>query len=362
MDSDGRTTTKEDPHDEHTKDAVDPVTPTDAASAPCSNNATETLGGSFYSRFPVSQDGACPYCRSWDVQYLVVSTDAPTDTTSGSTAVPEQSYRAAAPPPADVLQRLLDAKRAARVWPTESCPEPSSFRCVTCGYGFNIDETTTSIETIFYWYLNAPPEPSTDAGTGCVASACTLESSTAVSVSAAVAMAGDGEPSLPTDPAYWQSDINQFRLQQASWSRPIAAIQIDARAAALEMVLDKIGGGAKASGSTDTVTDNGSAPSVSTAGNPSWVTDYKDYSVTGNFTEMSGRFTAQSHEDYWEKKRLPKQRELRMIGRYMDPSQLVEDADTAEERSKHKRKLTKKEVKQFKERKKAKKLKAQLAM
>lgn len=361
--------------------------------------------GAFYAQFPVSLDGSCPYCQSWNVQYLVLCPgdppDVPTATTPAprSTAAPEgdtnrgtagapsgpgqwegsaagvgtegtvdasaTSPKAASPanlkidvsPPSStvvdptlspIILRLLELKRAARVWASEACPEPSSFRCISCSYGFNIDWGRTNLETIFYWYLN-PAGAATMANGEAVQPVVTDDAS-------AASLHGH-------DAGYWGSEVNQYRLQQQSWDqrRQVGATpDVDARAAALDMVLSKIGAGAGAGAAAPSGVSTGQAADPGGAHSAAWVTEYKDYSVTGNFTELGGRFAAQSNDEYWEKKGIPKQREMRMIGHFMDPSQLEEDADAAATAG-PKRKLTKREVQQFKERKKARKREVQRA-
>lgn len=331
--------------------------------------AEASPAAAFYAQFPVSLDGSCPYCRSWDVQYLVLCPGTEPQSHEASSSDPEDTAAAAAtaakapgkgesevsseaPPKGaegegaveagasvevagfpPVVQRLLNLKRAAKVWRSSACPEPSSFRCLTCTYGFNLDWSRTNLETIFYWYLN----PS-------------------------AAQQGAG---------YWGSDVNQYRLQQQAWDQAKnggkGVPDVDARAAALDMILNKIehkagAGAAAAATAAETGALGNPNESAAAAAPTTWVKEFKEYSTTANFTEMGGRFSATSNEEYWEKKGIPKQREMRLIAHFMDPSQLVEEIDPDAPKTGVKRKkLTKREIQEFKEKKKAKKLEAQRA-
>lgn len=171
--------------------------------------ATSTLKhGACSSRFPVSADGSCPYCGSWNVQLLVLTagttdqhdngvrsaagaceatataseaiatdvaggacdTDVRVDDASDAAASASDANSSAATACAreadrteitgnsarhtrdgggsdaiavpcrsdadsglsEVVAKLLELNRAARVTATATCPEPSSFRCFDC--------------------------------------------------------------------------------------------------------------------------------------------------------------------------------------------------------------------------------------
>jgi hypothetical protein len=81
--------------------------------------------------YPVSTTGACPYCQSYDVIYLVL--------------VPTESKDIELPP---LLSRLL-TKGHALIFPDSGKEEVPSFQCRQCGYGFNLDWTATNLETVF---------------------------------------------------------------------------------------------------------------------------------------------------------------------------------------------------------------------
>jgi hypothetical protein len=221
-------------------------------------------------------------------------------------------------------------------------------------YGFNVDWSTTNLETIFYWDLN----PSAAAAAG-------------------------------VDQQWWGQDVNQYRLQQEAWqnggkrggsgggSGGGGVPDTDERAAALELVLSRIDhrrstttDGASASSAVSALSSSTVPEGSASEGLPqTWVSHYEDYSVSGNFNAMSDRFAKGSDDEHWENKGVPKQREMRMLSHFMDPSRLIDGDGSADsafnstDGSNNKRKkLTKQELKLFKERKKARKRKAQLRL
>ena len=98
--------------------------------------------------YPVSMTGACPYCQSYDVVYLVL--------------IPKGSEDVELPP---LLSKLINRGCALKVPDGENIAmtlsrfdgtfdsldgqEIPSFQCRHCGYGFNLDWTATSLETVF---------------------------------------------------------------------------------------------------------------------------------------------------------------------------------------------------------------------
>ena len=152
--------------------------PSSAAGSSDAGCGASAAASSSSRRYPVSFDGSCPYCASWNVQYLVLPhalrrPDAATTVAMaassqvGNTAAVEEDRAATAgevggwqpistvtssisPESAarsvdaesadeeeslpDVVLKLLELKRAARVTVTDECPEPSSFRCIDCSY------------------------------------------------------------------------------------------------------------------------------------------------------------------------------------------------------------------------------------
>lgn len=93
--------------------------------------------------------------------------------------------------------------------------------------------------------------------------------------------------------------------------------------------------------------------SGSTGPRREWVSEFKEYSSTANITSMTGRFAAQSDEEYWAAKGIPKNRDMRLIAHFMDPTQLEETGARVQAK---RRKVTKSDVKMFKERKTQKRL------
>jgi len=227
-------------------------------------------------------------------------------------------------------------------------------------YGFNVDWSTTNLETIFYWDLN----PSAAAAAG-------------------------------VDQQWWGQDVNQYRLQQEAWqnggkrgrrgggggsgggSGGGGGPDTDERAAALELVLSRIDhrrstttDGTSASSAVSALSSSIVPEGSASEGLPqTWVSHYEDYSVSGNFNAMSDRFAKRSDDEHWASKGVPKQRDMRMLSHFMDPSRLIDGDGSADsafnstDGSNNKRKkLTKQELKSFKERKKARKREAQLRL
>ncbi|XP_047132847.1 uncharacterized protein LOC101239060 isoform X1 [Hydra vulgaris] len=80
--------------------------------------------------FPVSSDGACPYCKSTNVVYIIIQDDD----------LKEEEL-----PP--LLTKLLKEENAKKVKKGEY--DLPSFQCKQCTYGFNLDWSMSSLETIF---------------------------------------------------------------------------------------------------------------------------------------------------------------------------------------------------------------------
>ncbi|XP_065661348.1 uncharacterized protein LOC101239060 isoform X2 [Hydra vulgaris] len=80
--------------------------------------------------FPVSSDGACPYCKSTNVVYIIIQDDD----------LKEEEL-----PP--LLTKLLREENAKKVKKGEY--DLPSFQCKQCTYGFNLDWSMSSLETIF---------------------------------------------------------------------------------------------------------------------------------------------------------------------------------------------------------------------
>ena len=234
-----------------------------------------TTEASDASLYPVSVDGACPYCHSTHVQYLVLHT-------AGNALSP-------------VLTALLKTGHAARVAETHTAsqPEPPSFKCFSCGYGFNLDFTKTNLETIFH-------EP--------LAKARMASKETFVN---------------------WQRDVTQWRAHQAYWgNETLVESTEDPAQAALDAVRQVIEA-AKAGKSVDhaslvpaTMAPPPESLRPGAARAEGYVTSFEDYNVAGNFNQMSGRFAATSSDDYWAKKGLSNSSDMRGLSNFMDTAQL----------------------------------------
>ena len=88
----------------------------------------------------MSTTGACPTCSSMHVFYLVLADDDATEDDLGP-----------------LLSKLLRLGWAYRVQATEDNPNPPSFSCGSCGYGFNLDFTQTDLDQIYASVLNQQP-------------------------------------------------------------------------------------------------------------------------------------------------------------------------------------------------------------
>eukprot|EP00051_Salpingoeca_urceolata_P010584 m.129800 g.129800 ORF g.129800 m.129800 type:complete len:343 (-) comp16768_c0_seq4:2073-3101(-) len=99
-----------------------------SVSAPCDAHVEASVSASTY---PVSTDGTCPTCSSNQVVYLVLKSLAEQLTPT--------------------LSLLLGYGYATWVEDADGMP---SFQCCQCGYGFNLDWTTTSLETIYHIHVD----------------------------------------------------------------------------------------------------------------------------------------------------------------------------------------------------------------
>ena len=90
---------------------------------------------------------------------------------------------------------------------------------------------------------------------------------------------------------------------------------------------------------------------------PVFTTEYKEYTVQGNFNRFTGKFQRVDDAGHWAKKGLPEDRSMRQMAHHFNPSILCEPPDVEEPPAKRK-KLSQKEIKQLKEQKKAQKQKA----
>lgn len=88
------------------------------------------------------------------------------------------------------------------------------------------------------------------------------------------------------------------------------------------------------------------------AGSQTFVTQYKDYTIPGNFNILTGKFQRLTESEHWSGKGLPTDRDIRQLAHYMD----VRSADTGENKQKHV-KPTAKQIQKFKKEKEEKKRK-----
>eukprot|EP00041_Stephanoeca_diplocostata_P019287 m.413526 g.413526 ORF g.413526 m.413526 type:complete len:367 (+) comp21265_c0_seq23:378-1478(+) len=270
----------------------------------------------FYAQYPVSSNGACPYCQSWNVRYLVLQE------VKDSGKLPQ------------TLEELLRIGRATVVHRSKAVPEPSSLQCMDCCSGYNIDFSFTNLETIFYWYLRTEKIPEATAASE---NFDQTGESDLIEVASNKAISKDDDSqcvqvSNDTGFAEWNRDITQWRATQEYWDRKQqrTAKQVDNQPSALDHLLDRIDGkkqGAEAA--SDTGCDTDTAGAVRDLAPSSWVTSYKDYSVSAQFTEMQGKFAPHSEEEHWRRKGVPTNRSLRQIAHFMDPTQLEEGSSPA---------------------------------
>eukprot|EP00039_Didymoeca_costata_P019643 m.338358 g.338358 ORF g.338358 m.338358 type:complete len:346 (+) comp18392_c0_seq1:71-1108(+) len=231
--------------------------------------------------YPVSKDGKCPVCGSKEVKYIVLTK--------------EEDKEEDTP---ELLKKLL-ARDCAFKYPwKEGDPEPSSFQCMACTYGFNLDFSCVTLEIMFASALSQPPPPKSQFST---------------------AMANpQAQGPGPAENTY-------------NWTHPAYAY------------------------SGDTTSSNPNPNGQQTTG--PYASQYQDYTAIGNFRTMNGRFSAVSNDEHWVKKGVPVAPEMRIIAHYMDPSKLTDDAFKPK-----KIKITKKRLEQFKEKKKQRKIRRKMEL
>ena len=325
------------------KDWVAPYTPggsSSAAGAPsgCGDQPGGGGGaGEAYStgaapEYPVSGDGTCPYCRSARVQYLLLS----------AAEMPDQDL-------SPLLRGLLGAGHAARLPPADAAaPEPPSFKCVACGYGFNLDWTRASLETIFgdgggggggdAWDRPTQPVPTPGAARALLRHAAPPAGAPGLvptpELESAASTAGAGGGGVDD----WQRDVTQWRAHQAMWGNEsyVASTEHseeDATQAAMDAVRLVIEA-AKAGRTVDHTTlvpagmgAPGAHAQQQGGGGGGYVTQYEEYSAAANFNQTSGRFAEHTQDEHWASKGLSSSSDLRGLSQFMDPSQLEEHSE-----------------------------------
>lgn len=178
-------------------------------------------------------------------------------------------------------------------------------------------------------------------------------------------LVGDGDAAA-SEEAYsqaggqsWWQVMSQARPDQLSDVPEPAA---DAAAAAKVVMSEAVlGEEPEDSGSESTESDsddNEDDTAVAiVAAQPVFATEYKEYTVKASFNKMTGKFQRVGGDDHWLQKGLPADRSMRQMAHHFDPSYLCQPGDSEEPSAKRK-KLSYKEVKQLKARKKAQKHKA----
>ena len=92
--------------------------------------------------YPISDTGCCPTCASNYVNYIVlISKDATNDDDIDP-----------------LLLRLLVLGLAYKLFEPDDDTVVPSFKCLACGYGFNLDFEKSNLETVFHTYLNQSVE------------------------------------------------------------------------------------------------------------------------------------------------------------------------------------------------------------
>ena len=86
------------------------------------------------------------------------------------------------------------------------------------------------------------------------------------------------------------------------------------------------------------------------AGSEPFVTQYKEYTIPGNFNVLTGKFQRLSESEHWSKKGLPTDRDIRQLAHYMD----VGSEEATESKKKHS-KVSAKQIQKFKKEKEEKK-------
>ncbi|XP_001632289.3 uncharacterized protein LOC5511910 [Nematostella vectensis] len=95
-----------------------------------STTTTSDDAPSSSDQYPVSSDGSCPHCYSFNVKYIIVVSPGMRDTDLPPT-----------------LQLLLRRQQAFKM--AKGSSEPPSFQCQSCQFGFNLDWSKTNLELIY---------------------------------------------------------------------------------------------------------------------------------------------------------------------------------------------------------------------
>jgi len=96
---------------------------------------------------------------------------------------------------------------------------------------------------------------------------------------------------------------------------------------------------------------------VPQTGLPGPEVDFQDYSVAGGFNQRTGKFQKTPGNPYWTSKKLPSDRDERMVSNYMDPEEYQKQKN---QEAKDKKKKLAKGTKKFWKERKEKKRKAKL--
>lgn len=125
-------------------------------------------------------------------------------------------------------------------------PEPSSLQCLDCHSGFNINFSTTNLETIFYWYLHNESVPEPDTTTTKLHPKEDSHSEGSPQVKANVVEEVEQCAPMIPDKSFveWSRDVTQWRATQEFWQRKQRGnnSRDTDQQSALDILLDKIDG------------------------------------------------------------------------------------------------------------------------
>ncbi|XP_065833526.1 uncharacterized protein [Oscarella lobularis] len=232
------------------------------------------------SAYPVSLTGSCPTCHSADVTYIIVT--------------PKGEEDAELPP---LLEKLIEKGRAVKMNEPDTSQEVPSFQCVKCGYGFNLDWTATSLESIFN-------------------------------------VTSEGEDKLPI-----ATKPTTKPLESETKQKPEVVVPVpdDEASSSSSSWYGQAAYGQQAEAATSTY--------------PQFTRQYEEYNIPGNFNVLTGKFQRLSNDQHWTDRGLPTDRDARQLAHFMNVN-LVD-----QEPKRKQFKPTAKQIQRFKKEKEEKKRK-----
>ncbi|EDV29826.1 uncharacterized protein TRIADDRAFT_52640 [Trichoplax adhaerens] len=284
----------------------------------------------------------------------------------------------------DIIESLLKLGLAYKVPEDRDSNEIPSFQCRSCGYGFNLDWSKNSLQSIFKANLDsaekglsAQSSDQSDTAQSGQVDATNFDYNTYYQYYQYIHQYG-AQPStvnsVQSDTANVKDAVEKTNENvdgdtanpaHANQKLPDAADNTTANINALSSYADYYAywqnyysmmnqntAQQQSSANAKTTVSESQSQSKSKS---SYTTEYKDYSVSAFFNSSTGRFQKMSDDQHWTSKGLPSDRDFRQMAHYFDPNTLNEISVNEKQKIKKKRKLPQDQVQKLKEEKKLKK-------